>query len=194
MKIYTKSGDKGETSLFRGGRVGKDSLRVSAYGTVDELNSWIGCVRYQGPSKFVDNLLDRIQHNLFLIGSDLATPQSAGKDSKSVMRLPEESEIFMEEGIDKMEGELTPLRNFILPGGSKMSAALHFARTITRRAERSIIALIHSEEGEESAEQAVSPPILKYINRLSDLLFVMARYENKVSGTSDIEWKKDYIT
>lgn len=194
MKIYTKSGDRGETSLFRGGRVGKDSIRVSAYGTVDELNSWVGCVRSQGPCKFVDDLLERIQHDLFLIGADLATPQSAGKESKSVMRLPEDSELFMEEAIDKMEEELTPLRNFILPGGSKLSAALHFARTIARRAERLIIAVIHSEEGEENTGKAVSPPILKYINRLSDLLFVMARYENKVSGTSDIEWKKNGIT
>ncbi len=194
MKIYTKSGDKGETSLFRGGRIRKDSLRVNSYGTVDELNSWIGWVRNLDPNEFVDTLLERIQNNLFMIGSDLATPQSEVKKEDSVMRLPEGSETFMEEAIDKMEEELDPLRNFILPGGSRMSSALHYARTIARRAERSIVSLIDSDEQEDTSYEIVNPAILKYINRLSDLFFVMARYENKIEGTSDVEWKMNPIT
>lgn len=193
MKIYTKSGDKGETSLFRGGRVRKDSLRVNSYGEIDELNSWIGWVRAQGPCQDVDVVLSRIQNDLFVVGSDLATPYGEDEENSRIIRLPDGAEVFMEEAIDKMEAQLEPLKNFILPGGSEMSAALHFARTIARRAERSIVAILNSGNTVNTKEEKVNPAILKYINRLSDLLFVMARYENKIAGTSDIEWKKNHI-
>jgi len=182
MKIYTKTGDAGETSLFRGGRVPKDSQRVTAYGTVDELNCHIGWVRAHGLPDFPDEKLHRVQNDLFRIGSDLATPVEAVEEGDQVTRLPEDSELFMEEAIDRMEGELQELKNFIVPGGSPPAVALHVTRSICRRAEREVIKLAHKE--------TVSRHILKYLNRLSDMLFVMARYMNKTVGLPDIKWEK----
>lgn len=182
MKIYTKTGDKGETSLFRGGRVPKYSARVNAYGTVDELNGHIGWVRSLGLPADVDGILHRVQNHLFCIGSDLATPQSAVKEGDKVIRLPENSELFMEEAIDRMETELQPLTNFILPEGSSPAAALHIARSVCRRAERLVVEL--------AREEPVSDHVLKYLNRLSDMLFVMARYVNHVAGSEDVKWER----
>jgi len=182
MKIYTKTGDAGETSLFRGGRIPKDSQRVTAYGTVDELNSNIGWVRAHGLPDEQDKLLYQVQNDLFRIGSDLATPTETVEAGSEVTRLPEGAELFMEAAIDRMTAELPELKNFIVPGGSPPAVALHVTRSVCRRAEREVIRLSHDE--------TVSPQVLKYLNRLSDMLFVMARYMNKVVGLPDIKWEK----
>ena len=182
MKIYTKTGDAGETSLFCGGRVSKDSQRVTAYGSVDELNSNIGWVRAHGLPDEQDKLLYQVQNDLFRIGSDLATPAEAVEPGAEVTRLPEGAELFMEGAIDRMTAELPELKNFIVPGGSPPAVALHVTRSVCRRAEREVIRLTHQE--------TVSPKVLKYLNRLSDMLFVMARYMNKVVGLPDIKWEK----
>lgn len=182
MKIYTKKGDQGETGLFRGGRVDKDSIRVSAYGTVDELNCHIGWVRTSGLNTRVENLLDRVQNDLFVVGADLAAPIDAVEEGDKVTRLQSESQVFMELAIDEMEAELEPLRQFIIPGGTSHSAGLHIARAICRRAERAVVKLARAE--------SVNKAILVYLNRLSDMLFVMARYQNKTAGVSDINWRK----
>lgn len=182
MKIYTKKGDSGQTSLFRGGRVSKDTIRVEAYGTVDELNSIIGWVRSAVSDTATDDLLARIQNDLFIIGADLATPQDSVKETDRVLRLRENSQLFLEQAIDRMESVLAPLKHFILPGGTPAAACVHVARTICRRAERRIVAL--------SVNQAVNPAITVYVNRLSDFLFVTARYVNKLSNVPDRAWEK----
>ncbi|NQU04862.1 MAG: cob(I)yrinic acid a,c-diamide adenosyltransferase [Calditrichaeota bacterium] len=181
MKIYTRSGDDGQTSLFGGDRIGKDSVRVSAYGAVDELNSIIGWVRAHGLPEAQDKTLHQVQNDLFRIGSDLAKPENNNKDGAPT-RLDEGSEVFMEGAIDKMEKELTPLTYFILPGGSPPAVALHVMRTVCRRAEREIVGLAKNE--------TVNPAIIKYLNRLSDLCFVMARFMNKTIGCPDLKWEK----
>jgi cob(I)alamin adenosyltransferase len=184
VKIYTKTGDRGETALFGGGRVSKAHPRVEAYGTVDELNSFLGqALCAMAPSDFRD-FLARIQHDLFTLGSALATPPPGGGRRKPVTpelpvgRIPE-----MEAWIDAATEAVEPLRNFILPGGCAGAAALHVARTVCRRAERSVIALAASEVVEEE--------IVVYLNRLSDLLFSLARLENHRAGTPDVIWKKE---
>ncbi len=181
MKIYTKKGDKGETSLFRGGRISKASLRVRAYGTVDELNSFIGFARSQKLSDKIDEALDKAQHDLFVIGSDLSTGFEKESASKTELRLPKDSQAFLENAIDEMETELEPLKNFILPGGTQTASALHIARTICRRAERECVELAQSEN--------INPHIIIYLNRLSDFLFDAARYENKIAGKRDVIWQ-----
>jgi cob(I)alamin adenosyltransferase len=171
VKIYTRTGDRGETSLFGGARVPKDDPRIEAYGTVDELNSFIGAARASWPSSPLDALLARIQYDLFDIGARLAAPGSDRFRGADAARIPE-----LEQSIDAMESELPPLRNFILPGGCAAAAQLHVARTVCRRAERLVVAL-----GEE--------PSVIYLNRLSDWLFVAARYANLKFGVDDVVWK-----
>ena len=182
MKIYTKRGDGGETSLFRDGRVSKDSIRVEAYGTVDELNSIIGWVRSANTNTATDKLLAKIQNDLFIIGSDLASPQDSVKKGDQVLRLGKNAQLFLEEAIDEMESDLTPLKHFILPGGTPAASCVHVARAVCRRAERRIVALAQSEE--------VNPAITIYMNRLSDFLFVTARYMNKLANVPDRAWEK----
>ena len=179
MKIYTKSGDKGETSLFGGGRVSKNNLRIKAYGTVDELNSILGLAASFTDDKKLAEEIRNLQNQLFMLGSDLATPLD--KNKVKIQRVSDMEITFLESRIDFYDEKLPELRNFILPGGSKGASYLHFARTVCRRAEREIVALAETEE--------IGIDVVKYINRLSDLLFMLARFANIVSGTSEIEWK-----
>lgn len=177
-RIYTKGGDKGETSLGNGARVPKQSLRVEAYGTVDEANAVIGLARLhtQGAD---DAMLARIQNDLFDLGADLCTPAATTETPGSALRIVAAQVERLEAEIDAMNAELAPLNSFILPGGSPAAAHLHLARTIARRAERHICALAREES---LGEQAIA-----YINRLSDHLFVMARWLNE-KGASDVLW------
>ncbi len=179
MKIYTGQGDRGKTSLFSGETVGKDSLRVEAYGTLDELNSVLGVARAFSSSDQVGDTLATLQSSLFLAGADLATNLSS---SRSVKRMREEDWSLLEERIDELEADLPALKNFILPAGSQGAALLHSARSVCRRVERLVVRLIQEEEG-------VNPELLIYLNRLSDLLFVMARHENLSAGNEDTIWR-----
>lgn len=178
MKIYTKTGDRGETSLFAGGRVHKDHLRLHTYGTVDELNSVIGLARAFGADNTLDNYLTKIQAELFHVGADLATPLDA--DAAWIVRVDAGMIERLEREIDEAENELEPLKNFILPGGTPTAATLHQARTVCRRAERWLVTL--------EKEEKVNPLVLQYLNRLSDWLFVMARIANKRAGVADVVW------
>ena len=176
MKIYTKTGDAGETGLFGGGRVPKDDARVRAYGEVDELNAWIGFAIAIHLPTFESNVLEVIQRDLFSIGAELATP-----DAKKLRASLDDATVgALERVIDSYDPKLKPLKNFILPGGSPKAAALHVARTVCRRAERSVVTLARS--------QPVNPLINQYLNRLSDLLFVLARAVNMQTGHDDIPW------
>ncbi|MGH7591864.1 MAG: cob(I)yrinic acid a,c-diamide adenosyltransferase [Gemmatimonadales bacterium] len=181
MKIYTKTGDAGETGLFGGGRVSKHHLRVAAYGDVDELNSAIGVARSTPPVDFHDGLLQSIQRDLFSLGGHLATPHPE-KVRKALEKaeLSAERIAIFEQAIDQADDELTPLRAFILPAGTPKATALHLARTICRRAERSVVALAQTDE--------VPGLFLTYLNRLSDLLFILARVANHREGTGDVTW------
>jgi cob(I)alamin adenosyltransferase len=175
LKIYTRTGDSGETSLFGGARVPKNDPRIEAYGTVDELNSFIGVARATWPGSPVDEQLAAAQADLFEIGAHLASPGSsrfAGVDEERIAEL--------ERGIDAMEAELAPLTSFILPGGTLAAAQLHVARTVCRRAERLVVGL-----GDESPQTRSA---IRYLNRLSDYLFVAARYANHRQGTPDVPW------
>ncbi|MFP4441128.1 MAG: cob(I)yrinic acid a,c-diamide adenosyltransferase [Chloroflexaceae bacterium] len=176
MKIYTKTGDKGETGLFGGERVSKDALRVRAYGEVDELNAMLGVVRTHGLDPQLDAALIQVQNELFVLGSDLATPGEA----KYIPRMSEEPVGRLEQEIDQFETELEPLKNFILPGGTPAGAYLHLARTICRRAERSVVTL--------NSQEMINQAALHYLNRLSDWLFTLARLANTRQGVSDIPW------
>ncbi len=178
MRLYTRTGDKGETSII-GGRVGKDDVRVDAYGTVDELNSVVGiAIAELNPEKFKDILadLETIQHELFDCGGDLATI-----NGKRGFKLKQESIDQMEKKIDEYIKEAPQLERFILPGGSKGSAHIHLARTVTRRAERLVVALMRKDED-------VHPLTLKYLNRLSDYFFAIARVINFREGVKDVEY------
>ena len=181
MKIYTKSGDKGETGLFGGERVPKSSRRIEAYGTIDELNSFIGLVVEETKSEEVKEVLESIQSQLFIAGSDLAAPLTEKSSKYDIPRVPKEFFENAEKQIDKFDAELKPLSNFILPGGCRASAMLNICRTICRRAERKVVKLNESEQ--------VGENILIFLNRLSDLFFVLARYENMISGFLDVIWK-----
>jgi len=181
LKIYTKTGDKGETSLIGGKRVPKDSIRIDAYGTVDELNTILGICRSTNPAKEIDEILFIIQNDLFKLGTILATPSSPPNKSFSLS----ESISGIEKFIDKIELELTPLKNFILPGGDNTASMLHLARAVCRRAERKVVQLSH--------EEVIDENILIYLNRLSDLLFVLARWSNKLSNTPEKQWTHDKI-
>lgn len=181
-KIYTKTGDAGTTGLGTGERVRKDALRIAAYGTVDETNAAIGMVRiHLGGHPGVDAKLARVQNDLFDLGADLCVPDRGKKPEFEPLRVSEDQVVRLEAEIDEMNSELKPLKSFVLPGGSPASAALHVARTVCRRAEREMVALA-AQEGEP-----VSDAALKYINRLSDFLFVAGRYVND-RGKSDVLW------
>ncbi|GAB4520808.1 MAG: cob(I)yrinic acid a,c-diamide adenosyltransferase [Anaerolineae bacterium] len=178
MKIYTRTGDSGETSLFAGGRVFKSNLRVDAYGTVDELNSFIGLVRAHGVPAEAETWLERIQNELFVVGADLATPLDAKADW--LVRLDEKPTTLLEQHIDQMNNDLPPLQNFILPGGTVAAATVHVARTVCRRAERVCVDL--------SQIEAINPHVMTYLNRLSDFLFTLARWVNLKAGESETKW------
>lgn len=178
MKIYTKTGDDGTTSLFSGGRVSKSHLRVEAYGTVDELNSALGLARAFKPSAQADDWLAQVQRQLFHLGADLATPLES--QSSWVVRMDAETVTWLEAGIDAMMAELPPLTNFILPGGTPAAAQIHVARTVCRRAERMVVLLQQHE--------ALGGYALAYLNRLSDFLFVLARWENFRAGVPEAKW------
>ena len=179
-RIYTKTGDDGTTGLVRGSRRSKDDLRVEAFGTVDEANSFIGLARLHSAGLArVDSVLARIQNDLFDLGSDLATPGTDGESDKALRITPAQTE-WLERQIDDYNASLEPLTSFVLPGGTPLAAALHVGRTVVRRAERLVVAL-RGREGE------VSPDVLIYLNRLSDLLFVMARIAN-ADGRDDVLW------
>lgn len=182
MKIYTRKGDSGDTSLFGGQRVSKDDLRVQAYGTVDELNSALGVVIASLPQKLEDwraSLLE-IQCDCFTLGANLATPATGAAKPKHIPDLPAARVTVLEVWIDKLDEELTPLKAFVLPGGTPSAAALHLARNVCRRAERCVVALAKSAE--------LDPGILKYLNRLSDFLFTLARAANARQGVTDVVW------
>ena len=182
MKIYTKTGDGGETGLFGGGRIPKDSLRVAAYGEVDEVNAVLGLARALDPQELVDALLQRIQRDLFTIGAELAAPDpdTVQKALSRRAAIAESDITALEDAIDSHESRLEPLKNFVLPGGAPKAATLHLARTVCRRAERAVVALSRHEQ--------ISPAILRYLNRLSDLLFVLARAANAHAGRPDVKW------
>lgn len=183
MKIYTRTGDDGGTALFGGGRVRKHAPRVDAYGTVDELNAVLGWALTQLADPVVRTRLGFVQHDLFALGSDLATPPAGdGRRRPETPPLPVGRVVAMERWMDGAEEELAPLRAFILPGGSSGAAALHVARTVCRRAERAVVAL--------AASEPVSGEVVTYLNRLSDLLFTFARLENLRAGRQDVEWEK----
>ena len=177
VKIYTKTGDDGSTGLFGGARVPKSSARVDAYGTVDETNAVIGVARAAGLGAKMDALLAEVQKDLFTLGAELATVP--GKTDKLKMRLIEAGDAErLERAIDDAESGLAPLTNFVLPGGTAAAAALHLARTVCRRAERLVVGL----------EEAPRRELVVYLNRLSDLLFTLARRANHDAGASDVVW------
>ena len=178
MKIYTKTGDDGTTSLFSGGRVTKTHLRVEAYGTIDELNSQLGVARAHKPHATTDGLLIQVQRQLFNLGADLATPLGAKADW--VVRMDATTVSWVEQMIDALTAELPPLTNFILHGGTHASAQIHVARTVCRRAERIVVSL---QEQEPLGEQ-----VINYLNRLSDMLFTIARWENMKAGIPEDKW------
>ena len=176
MKIYTKTGDQGDTGLWGGKRVSKDALRIQTYGTVDECNAVLGLARASAPNSALDEMLAEIQHQLFVLGSDLASELS----NTQVPRIEPAQVDWLETQIDTLEAGLPPLTNFILPGGSILAAQLHLARTVCRRAERLTVGL--------SQQEATNPQALIYLNRLSDLLFVAARSANQQAGIQDVPW------
>ena len=176
-RIYTGGGDKGETSLGDGERVAKHSLRVEAFGTVDEANAVIGLARLSADGE-ADSILMRIQNDLFDLGADLCTPED-GRRAEGALRITAPQVTRLEGEIDRINEALSPLNSFVLPGGTTLAAALHHGRTVTRRAERLVTAL--------AAEESVNESATKYLNRLSDLLFVMARQAND-GGNSDVLW------
>ena len=178
MKIYTKTGDAGETGLFGGGRVPKDHLRVRAYGDVDELNATVGLAAALEPATFERELLESIQRDLFTIGAELATPPTAKPERRETLDAARVA--TLEGAIDRHEAGLPSLKNFILPGGAPKAAALHVARTVCRRAERAVVTL--------NQDQPVNETIIHYLNRLSDLLFVLARAVNAHTGHPDVTW------
>ena len=179
MKIYTRTGDQGETGLLGGSRVAKDDSRIEAFGTVDELNCCLGLVRTEPISPTLDSLLSEVQHTLFTLGAQLATANPRMPGGQEIKAAEIER---LELAIDEFESKLSPLRNFILPAGSRAGALLHMARAICRRAERRVVSLGHDQV-------EVGTP-LRYLNRLSDLLFVLARTANKASGVEDVNWTK----
>ena len=178
MKIYTRTGDAGETSLFGGARVSKSDPRVETYGDVDELNAWLGLARASRGDPAMDQEIVQLQRDLFAVGAQLADPSDkiAPRVAKAIIGDADVERL--EAAIDRLEAELPPLRRFILAGGTPAGAALHVARTVCRRAERRMVAL----------DPPVDPVLLRYVNRLSDLLFVMARVANHRGGVPETEW------
>jgi cob(I)alamin adenosyltransferase len=184
MKIYTRTGDAGDTGLFGGGRVPKAHLRVEAYGSVDELNAFLGLSGQAVSDSEIQDRILRVQKDLFSLGASLATPGAEDGSAKVVTpRLPERRIGQMEGWIDEATGGVPELRSFILPGGTRGAALLHVARTVCRRAERAVVRL--------SQEEGVDPVVLVYLNRLSDLLFALARLENDRAGVPDVLWEAD---
>ena len=180
MKIYTKTGDAGETGLFGGARVSKASLRVASYGEVDELNSTVGWARVAVSEGTLDDLLNQIQNDLVEVGAELGS--TAERKQKSAMPMIDEAQVeALEHAIDKYEEGPPPLTSFVPPGGSESATRLHIARCVCRRAERSLVEL--------GAQEAIRGELFRYVNRLSDLLFVLARYANHAAGVEDIPWK-----
>jgi len=178
-RIYTRSGDRGDTGLIGGRRVRKDHPRVEAYGAVDELNSQLGLVRTLLSDPSVAGLLGDIQHRLFDLGAELATP--SGARSRTAISITSTDVRALEDAIDGYQAMLPALRAFILPGGTPLAAAFHVARTVSRRAERRTVTL--------SRRERLNAEIVRYLNRLSDLLFVLARWANHVSGERDVTWQ-----
>lgn len=181
VRIYTRTGDTGETALFDGSRVSKADPRVQAYGDVDELNAWLGVARAQGLAADLDEVLTTIQRDLFAVGASLADPAHRIAPRVDKARLTPEDVTRLERAIDTCEAQLPPLRRFILAGGSPAGASLHLARTVCRRAERAIVALGPTVVSDDTF-------VVTYINRLSDLLFVMARLVNHRAGVPETEW------
>lgn len=181
MKIYTRTGDSGSTGLLGGPRVDKDDIRIEAYGTVDELNALIGRVRSAGVAATIDEQLAQIQHDLFSIGAELASPNPDKYRLRTINATHIET---LESWIDGHELSLPPLKNFILPAGSVAATEMHVARAVCRRAERRVVSLGRNQEG------SVSKTLLIYLNRLSDLLFVLARVANAQAGFEDMPWKQ----
>lgn len=182
MKIYTKTGDNGQTSLFGGHRVSKDDLRIESYGTVDELNSVLGMALHDISDKKLHDVIFELQNELFVLGSDLATPKSDSGKDRHITRISAEHVERLEKLIDTFTEEVPPLKYFILPGGSRAASWLHIGRTICRRAERKVVTLYNNVD--------IGAHIVVYLNRLSDLLFVLARYANKTAGVPDVKWEK----
>jgi len=181
VKVYTRRGDGGQTDLFGGERVAKDALRVEAYGAVDELNAALGVAAAATAELELRELLAQLQSLLFALGGSLATPDAAHR-AKSGLPEPKRADVDeLERRIDAFETELVPLARFVLPGGAPAAAALHVARTVCRRAERRCVQLARDE--------AVDPTCIAFLNRLSDLLFVMARVANRRAGVADVEWE-----
>ena len=184
MKIYTKTGDKGETSLYGGTRVSKAAARVESYGTLDELNAFIGLAKAEISDEKVLSQLQKIQFDLFTVGSEAATPTDKmllanGKNRLDLM-ISEKEITELELWMDDFDAELEPLKFFILPSGGKAAATVHVCRTVCRRAERAMVFLNETEE--------VRPELIKYLNRLSDYLFILARYISKISGEKEEYW------
>jgi cob(I)alamin adenosyltransferase len=179
-RIYTKSGDQGDTGLGDGSRVAKDHPRVAAYGSVDELDAILGLLINQAPQAAEIELLRGIQNDLFDVGADLCLPQAADEKQDAHLRVRAEQAERLEQAIDRLNGGLTPLTSFILPGGTTAAAWCHLARTVCRRAEREVVTLARTER--------INPQVIVYLNRLSDLLFVLARVYNN-QGRDDILWR-----
>jgi len=179
MKIYTRTGDRGETGLLGGPRVGKDAARVEAYGTIDELNCLLGLVRAESLPEPVDQLLQRLQNELCQLGAELATPDP---DAHKTRTIGQEQVAALETDIDRLVARLPPLAEFVLPSGCRAGATLHLARAVCRRAERRTVSLVRL------SQEPLSPVLLAYLNRLGDLLFVLARAVNAQAGQSDIVW------
>jgi cob(I)alamin adenosyltransferase len=180
VKIYTKTGDEGITGLLGNRRVPKDDLRIEAYGTVDELNAALGLARAHGLDQATDVMVGQLQNELFVLGSALADPDPKGKYHNAITAA---NATRLEKLIDELETELTPLTTFILPGGSITAAQIHLARTVCRRAERLVVRLARQ------SESSVPRALFVYLNRLSDLLFVLARVVNHRARVADIPWK-----
>jgi cob(I)alamin adenosyltransferase len=180
-RIYTRTGDKGTTALAAGGRRPKNDLRVEAFGTVDETNACIGLVRLHTEGQPIDAMLGRIQNDLFDLGADLATVETDKPLPYEPLRITQGQVDRLEREIDDMNAQLSPLRSFVLPGGTPAAAALHLARTVCRRAERNVVELM------QKPDEKVSPEVVKYLNRLSDFLFVASRYVND-KGALDVLW------
>ncbi len=178
MKIYTKTGDNGTTGLQGGSRVSKSDLRIAAYGTIDEINSSLGIVLSSKLDNDIKEVLTKIQNDLFVAGSDLSNPDMASSKNRITTKMVE----YLESKIDQFEEELTPITKFILPGGHPVASQVHFARAVTRRSETMVITL--------SEKENVNAGCKKYLNRLSDLLFVLARVINKRNGITDVFWKQ----
>lgn len=186
-RIYTRTGDGGTTGLVRGPRVRKDDLRVETFGTIDEANSFVGLARLHTEAQpKIDATLARIQNDLFDVGSDFATPGPDAPDAPQTLRATAQQVEWLEQRIDQFNENLQPLTSFVLPGGVALAAALHAARTVTRRAERLAVGLA-------ATDKDINPEALKYLNRLSDLLFVLARVAN-ANGQKDVLWTPGRFT